>query len=152
MADPGPQAARSGQAGQPRPRRRDDVTGTELVGGTGKRALTLASYDPAWPQVYRAQERRIRAALRTAARSVEHIGPTSVAGLAAQLVIDILVTVGDITAEEEHVSPLLHERTKRRLLAQDRPDMNADADAKTAVIEQIRQRARGRARWPGDAA
>ena len=38
---------------------------------------------------------------------VEHIGSTSVPGLAAKPIIDVLVTVEDITAEEDHVDLLL---------------------------------------------
>ena len=38
---------------------------------------------------------------------VEHIGSTSVRGLAAKPIIDVLVTVEDITAEEDHVDVLL---------------------------------------------
>ena len=38
----------------------------------------------------------------------------------------------------------LYERTKRELVAQDWPDMNAYSDAKTAVIEQIKDLARSR--------
>ena len=39
--------------------------------------------------------------------SVEHIGSTSVPGLAAKPILDIVVTVADITAEEDYLDPLL---------------------------------------------
>jgi GrpB-like predicted nucleotidyltransferase (UPF0157 family) len=87
--------------------RRPDVTTTELVGGIEKRALILVDYDPQWPEMYNEQERRIRTALGTAAVHVEHIGSTSVLGLAAKPIIDVLVTVGDITAEEDYLDQLL---------------------------------------------
>ncbi len=38
---------------------------------------------------------------------IEHIGSTSVPGLAAKPIIDILVTVDDITAEEDYLDALL---------------------------------------------
>ena len=41
------------------------------------------------------------------ALQIEHIGFTSVPGLAAKPIIDILVTVGDITAEDQYLAPLL---------------------------------------------
>jgi GrpB-like predicted nucleotidyltransferase (UPF0157 family) len=83
------------------------VTSLELVGGVEKRALVLADYDPLWPETYAEQERRIRAALGPAAVQVEHIGSTSVPGLAAKPIIDVLVLVEDITAEEDYLAPLL---------------------------------------------
>lgn len=39
--------------------------------------------------------------------SIEHIGSTSVPTLAAKPLVDILVTVADITAEEDYLVPLL---------------------------------------------
>ena len=87
--------------------RRRDVTTIELVGGIEKRALVLVDYDPQWPEAYAEQERRIRAALGPAAVQVEHIGSTSVPGLAAKSVIDVLVTVEDITAEQYYLERLL---------------------------------------------
>jgi GrpB-like predicted nucleotidyltransferase (UPF0157 family) len=87
--------------------RRPDVTTLELVGGVEKRALVLADYDPKWPEAYAEEERRIRTSLGAAALQVEHIGSTSVPGLAAKPIIDVLVTVEDITAEEDYLDQLL---------------------------------------------
>lgn len=87
-------------------RRRPDVTDLELIGGVEKRDLTLAEHDPAWADAYAHHAARIRAALGAAALSVDHIGSTSVPGLAAKPIIDILVTVADITAEEDHLDAL----------------------------------------------
>lgn len=83
------------------------MTTVEIVGGTEKRDLFLADYDPEWPETYAEQERRIRAALGPAAVLIEHIGSTSVPGLAAKPIIDVLVTVEDITAEEDYLDQLL---------------------------------------------
>ena len=78
-----------------------------MVGGIEKRALFLASYDPQWAEAYAEQKRRIRAALGPTAVQVEHIGSTSVPGLAAKPIVDVLVTVEDITAEEDYLEQLL---------------------------------------------
>jgi len=180
-----------------RARRRADVAEVELVGGVEKRELFLIDYDGAWASDYAVHQARIQDALGRIAAAVEHIGSTSVPGLAAKPIIDILVTVPDITAEEDYLEPLiaagyvlrvrepghrlvrteqrdvhvhilevddpaatdylllrdqlrideadrqLYEATKRDLTARDWPDMNAYADAKTAVIEQIKDHARG---------
>ncbi|HEY9562833.1 MAG TPA: GrpB family protein [Nocardioides sp.] len=92
---------------RPTASRRPDVTDVELVGGIEKRDLVLADPDPAWAERFRTHERRIRAALDATARQVEHIGSTSVPGLAAKPIIDILICVDDITAEEDYLDPLL---------------------------------------------
>jgi len=86
--------------------RRPDVTTVELVGGVEKRDLVLADYDSDWPQAYAEHQRRIHNAVGPAVR-VEHIGSTSVPGLAAKPIIDILVVVEDITAEEDYLDQLL---------------------------------------------
>ncbi|GAA4760254.1 GrpB family protein [Nocardioides endophyticus] len=86
--------------------RRVDVTTVELVGGTEKGDLVLADYDPNWPGWYASHERRVATALGTAVQ-IEHIGSTSVPGLAAKPILDILVTVEDITAEEDYLDQLL---------------------------------------------
>jgi GrpB-like predicted nucleotidyltransferase (UPF0157 family) len=87
--------------------RRPDVTTVELVGGVEKRDLVLADYDPQWLGAYVEHERRIRTALGSAAVQIEHIGSTSVPGLAAKPIIDVLITVEDITAEEDYLGRLL---------------------------------------------
>ncbi len=181
---------------QPRTRRRDDVTDVEMVGGVEKRDLFLLDYDPDWARQFAEHEARIREALSGKDFGIEHIGSTSVPGLAAKPIIDILVTVPDITAEEDYLDQLLtagyllrvrepghrlvrtpeldvhvhvlepddpaaddylllrdrlrtdvtdrqlYESTKRDLLQGEWADMNAYSDAKTTVIEQIKQRAR----------
>lgn len=167
------------------------------MGGVEQRELTLVDPDARWPELFRDHEKRIRAALGDVAVAVEHIGSTSVPGLAAKPIIDVLVLVDDITAEEDYLPALieagyllrvrepghrlvrtpqldthvhilqtgdpaavdylllrdrlrvdpndrqLYERTKRDLVAQPWPDMNAYSEAKTDVIEAIKRRARG---------
>ncbi|WP_019145570.1 GrpB family protein [Aeromicrobium massiliense] len=87
--------------------RRPDVTALELVGGVEKRTLLLADPDPRWTDVYAVHAQRIRTALGAVAVQVEHIGSTAVPGLAAKSIVDVLVTVDDVTAEEDYLDPLL---------------------------------------------
>jgi GrpB-like predicted nucleotidyltransferase (UPF0157 family) len=75
--------------------------------------VTLHEYDGRWPSYYRAQADAIRAALGDAALTVEHIGSTSVPGLAAKPVIDIALVVPDSSDERSYV-PML-ERAGFRL-------------------------------------
>jgi GrpB-like predicted nucleotidyltransferase (UPF0157 family) len=93
----------------PRPRRRPDVTELDLVGGPEAVTVTLHDADPRWAEIYREHERRIRDALATTgtAADVEHIGSTSVPGLAAKPIVDVVVAVDDVTAEEDWLDPLL---------------------------------------------
>lgn len=90
----------------PREPRRPDVTTTELVGGVEKRNLVLEDYQAGWPEAFASHERRIREALGPTTQ-VEHIGSTSVPGLAAKPIIDILVVVEDITSEEDYLDQLI---------------------------------------------
>ncbi|ROQ37017.1 GrpB-like predicted nucleotidyltransferase (UPF0157 family) [Frondihabitans sp. PhB188] len=178
--------------------RRPDVTTLELVGGPEAVTVALHEYDERWPALYAEHERRIREALAATDAVVEHIGSTSVPGLAAKPIVDVVIAVDDITAEEDYLEPLLatgyvlrvrepghrlvrtaardvhvhvyergappiaaylllrdhlrrdaddralYERTKRALLDRAWSDMNDYADAKTEVIEAIKERARRR--------
>jgi GrpB-like predicted nucleotidyltransferase (UPF0157 family) len=66
----------------------------------------LAEYDPAWPGLFEREAARVRAALGDAALRLEHVGSTSVPGLAAKPIIDMLLVVADSAREEAYVPPL----------------------------------------------
>ncbi len=68
--------------------------------------MVLVEYDPSWPQRYAEQESRIRAALGDRAVEVHHAGSTSVPGLAAKNVIDVILVVPDPTDEAAYVQAL----------------------------------------------
>lgn len=89
-----------------RAHRHPDVTTADLIGGKEKRELVVVDSDPAWPLTYLHHQRRIIASLGSGAVSIEHIGSTSVPGLAAKPIIDILIVVDDITAEEDYLPHL----------------------------------------------
>jgi GrpB-like predicted nucleotidyltransferase (UPF0157 family) len=61
-------------------------------------ALVVAPYDPAWQQRGAVLAVELRAALGPLALRVEHIGSTSVPGMAAKPVFDMQVSVGDLDA------------------------------------------------------
>ena len=79
-----------------------------LIGGP--RPLTgpieLRDYDPRWPDLYAEHAARLRAALGDRAVRVEHVGSTSVPGLAAKPIIDIALEVPDTTDEPAYISDL----------------------------------------------
>ena len=64
-----------------------------LIGGRERREVVITPYDPAWPERFRVERARIAAALGPRALRIEHIGSTSVPGLAAKPIVDILVEV-----------------------------------------------------------
>jgi len=54
-------------------------------------AIELSEYDPRWPAQFEAHRKRIASALRSRVTRIEHIGSTSVPGLAAKPVIDVIL-------------------------------------------------------------
>ena len=70
------------------------------------RPVVIAAYNPEWPRRYEVLAARIRTALGAAALDVEHVGSTSVEGLAAKDIIDIDLTVADPRNENQYVPAL----------------------------------------------
>ena len=68
--------------------------------------ILLADYNPDWPQLFEREASRIRAALGPAILRLEHTGSTSVPGLAAKPIIDILLVVTDSADEAAYVLSL----------------------------------------------
>lgn len=65
--------------------------------------IHLAEYDPAWPALYEFEAARIRSVLGDGVRHLEHVGSTSVPGLAAKPIIDIVLVVADSADEPAYV-------------------------------------------------
>ena len=68
--------------------------------------IDLADYDPAWPDLFTRESDRIRSTLGNVARALEHVGSTSVPGLAAKPIIDIVLVVSDSANEAAYVPAL----------------------------------------------
>lgn len=169
--------------------------GMELIGGVEKRQIQIVDYDPDWPRRFAVERARIADALGPHALLVEHVGSTSVVGLAAKPIVDVQLSVTDPEDEGAYVPALsgvgyllrvrspghrmvrtaardvhvhvcgagsdwerrhlvfrdwlrqdaadrdLYEATKKELARRDWSDMNAYADAKSAVIREITARA-----------
>ena len=79
---------------------------TGLIGGTEKREIRIVAYDPDWPKKFETHAGRIADALGPSALRIEHVGSTSVHGLAAKPIVDILVVVQD-SADESAYLPRL---------------------------------------------
>lgn len=170
-------------------------------------SILLEEYNPAWPTMYERERSRIVGALGDRAIGIEHVGSTSVPGLAAKPIIDIQLVVQDCADDDAYVPALeaagyvlrirepaetgnplftgtephrvfkgsdvdlnlhvwslgsleiprnlvfrdwlrthpedlaLYERTKRDLASRSWDNVQQYADAKTAVIAEIRERA-----------
>lgn len=68
--------------------------------------VTLADYDPEWPRLFEREAERIRGALGERVLVLEHVGSTSVPGLCAKPIVDILLEVPDSADENAYVPDL----------------------------------------------
>jgi GrpB-like predicted nucleotidyltransferase (UPF0157 family) len=125
--------------------------------------VRLTDPDPAWAEQYAREEERIRAALGPRAAQVEHVGSTSVPGLAAKPVIDIVLAVRSSADEAAYVPDLeaagyvLHIREpdwyEHRVLRDHDPDVNLhvftvgcpEVDRMLAFRDRLRTRPEERA-------
>ncbi len=80
----------------------DDV----LIGGRERREIVIADHDPAWADRYDSERTRIEAALGSRVLRIDHVGSTSVPGLAAKPIIDIDLSVADPEDEAAYVPDL----------------------------------------------
>ena len=84
----------------------DEPLETGMIGGAEKREIKIVEYDPDWPKRFEAHAKVIADALGGSALLIEHIGSTSVPGLAAKPIIDILVVVADSADESAYLPQL----------------------------------------------
>ena len=75
-----------------------------LLSGAETRAIVVVPYRSEWPVLFRRHAERIAAALGEVALRIEPIGSTTVPGLAAKPIIDMLVVVEDSAEEDAHRS------------------------------------------------
>ncbi|MGH8866403.1 MAG: GrpB family protein [Actinomycetes bacterium] len=84
----------------------DENLAASLVRGLQPGRVTLAEYDPGWPDRFARHAAALRRILGERARLVEHIGSTSVPGLAAKPIVDIVVGIDDPDDEASFVPAL----------------------------------------------
>lgn len=75
----------------------------------------LASYNPEWPSLFIQLKNRIQVALKDNVLLLEHVGSTSVPGLSAKPIIDIVLAVADSSDEASYVDCLEQEGFKLRI-------------------------------------
>ena len=69
--------------------------------------IVLKPYDENWSILFEREKQRISTILKDKALMIEHIGSTSVPGLIAKPIIDILLVVEDAGKEEDYVDDLV---------------------------------------------
>ncbi|MDN5855746.1 MAG: GrpB family protein, partial [Actinomycetia bacterium] len=87
--------------------RREEPTGAYLLGQEILNGpMRLDPYNPEWPRWFDLEEQRVRDALGDRVVRLEHIGSTSVPGLTAKPIIDMLLVVADPADEQSYVADL----------------------------------------------
>jgi GrpB-like predicted nucleotidyltransferase (UPF0157 family) len=77
-----------------------------VPGAVRATGIEVTGPDPVWPRQYNVLASRIRDALGWRALQLDHVGSTSVPGLAAKPIIDIDLTVADPEREQDYVPAL----------------------------------------------
>ena len=70
-------------------------------------SVVIVDYDPCWVRMFAEARAGILEALKESQVAVEHVGSTSVPGLAAKPIIDIMIVVPDSAAAERAIAPLV---------------------------------------------
>ena len=68
--------------------------------------IHIVDYDPEWPRLFEREAERVQATLGDRVLLIEHVGSTSVPGLAAKPILDILLVVPNSADEAAYVSAL----------------------------------------------
>ena len=74
---------------------------TPLVG-----RIQIVDYDSEWPRLFEREAKRVQDTLGNRVLLIEHVGSTSVPGLAAKPKIDVLLVVADSADEQAYVPAL----------------------------------------------
>ena len=78
----------------------------EVIGASSNAPYAVVAPDPMSCAVFEATRSRIADALGATALRIDHVGSTSIPGLAAKPIIDVQISVADITAEGRFVPAL----------------------------------------------
>ena len=99
------------------PQRTDEYLAAVTIGARAplNGTVYLAPYDPAWPSKFLLLAGRIRDALAEKILLLEHVGSTSVPGLSAKPVIDMVLAVSNSADEAAYVPPLAEQEFALRV-------------------------------------
>lgn len=83
-----------------------EITDSMLIGDPEKRDIQIVAYYNAWPTQFEHHAGVVSQALGESMVAVHHVGSTSVPGLAAKPIVDILVVVADSSDERSYLPAL----------------------------------------------
>lgn len=69
-------------------------------------SIILADYDPAWPRLFDEERERLQGSIGQWAVAIEHVGSTSIPGIAAKPIIDIGVALHELRDALFCITPL----------------------------------------------
>lgn len=79
----------------------------ERIEAAIREEVSIAPYDPAWPDLFVREKEFLRTKLPSLVGRIEHFGSTAVPGLAAKPIIDILVEVDNRERARDEIAPVL---------------------------------------------
>jgi GrpB-like predicted nucleotidyltransferase (UPF0157 family) len=74
--------------------------------GLEPQAARLVEYDPRWPELFDAEAGRLREVLGARIGAVEHIGSTSIPGMPAKPVLDLMASVATLEEAQRMIGEL----------------------------------------------
>ena len=96
--------------------------------GCGEIVIEIVPYKNSWPAEFQHIATKLRQGLGTLALRIDHIGSTSVPGLASKDIIDIQVTVADLSQEVNHLLLVLGLIQVKNVHADHHPPQAPNAD------------------------
>jgi GrpB-like predicted nucleotidyltransferase (UPF0157 family) len=69
-------------------------------------AVIIVDYNPQWPSMYEQEKTRIQSVIGEYLIDIQHVGSTSIPGLSAKPIIDIMAVIRNISFVEQCVKPL----------------------------------------------
>lgn len=74
--------------------------------GLKRGTVSVVAYQPAWAEAFEKEKQQLQDALGNNVTDIEHIGSTSVPGLAAKPIIDMIAAVDGLSVYKQLIEPL----------------------------------------------
>ena len=73
----------------------------------GQKIITIVDYNPEWPEIYEKEKGLIDGIIADIDHQIEHIGSTSVKGLGAKAVIDVMIGLENFDRDNQKLVELM---------------------------------------------
>ncbi len=74
--------------------------------GLKRGTVSLVAYQPEWANAFEKEKKQLQGVLGAYVSGIEHVGSTSVSGLAAKPIIDMVAAVDDLSVYKQFIEPL----------------------------------------------